>query len=152
MLKAPPSILVQKVLVLRHFHMILMALTSLLFNRGHNNDHPGFWFFGVFFWSQATKGNSAFCYSKLIRIISSHFCIIAPTAMLLMKAVKSHSIRSRIKYDVWITSLLHSYIIAHSVCDLKHANLALSPQHTTANTNLIITAPVTIPSVALHTQ
>lgn len=151
MLKAPPSILVQKVLVLDTF-MILMALTSLLFNRGHNNDHPVFWFLGCSFGPRPPKGIPAFCYSKLIRIISSHFCIIAPTAKLLMKAVKSHSIRSRIKYYVWTTSPLHSYIIAHSVCDVKHANLVLSPRHTTANTNLIITAPVTIPSVGSHTQ
>lgn len=65
----------------------------------------------------------------LIGIIASHFYTVSPNATLLLKAVKgSQGIRRRIKYNLQTTSPLHSYVIAHSVCDLEHANLTLSPQ------------------------
>lgn len=64
-----------------------------------------------------------------IGIIASHFYTVSPNATLLLKAVKgSQGIRRRIKYNLQTTSPLHSYVIAHSVCDLEHANLTLSPQ------------------------
>lgn len=81
----------------------------------------------VLFFFRVPKGVPPFCYNKVIRIISSHFCTVVPTATLLLKAVKgSQSIRRRIKYNLRTTSPLHSYVIAHSVCDLEHANLTLS--------------------------
>lgn len=81
----------------------------------------------VFLFSRVPKGVPAFCYNKAIWIISSRFRIVVPTATLLLKAVKgSQSIRRRIKYNLQTTSPLHSYVIAHSVCDLEHANLTLS--------------------------
>lgn len=59
-----------------------------------------------------------------------------------MKAVKgSPSIRT--EHSVWTTSPLHSYIIAHSVCALKHATLAPP-----ADTNLIIRAPLS--TLSMH--
>lgn len=100
----------------------------------------------VFLFSKIPKGVPAFCYNKAIWIISSRFHIVVPTATLLLKAVKgSQSIRRRIKYNLQTTSPLHSYVIAHSVCDLEHANLTLSlpPQshnHSSSNYPISCTA------------
>lgn len=100
----------------------------------------------AFLYFRVPKGAPAFCYNEVIGIISSHFCIVVPTATLLLKAVKgSQSIRRRIKYNLQTTSPLHSYVIAHSVCDLEHANLTLSlpPQshnHSSSNYSISCTA------------
>lgn len=100
----------------------------------------------VFLFFKVPKGVPAFCYNEVIRFISSHFCVVVPTATLLLKAVKgSQSIRRRTKYNLQTTSPLHNYVIAHSVCDLEHANLTLSlpPQshnHSSSNYPVSCTA------------
>lgn len=100
------------------------------------------WFFFFSGYQREFQGPKDFCYNKVTGIISSHFSVVVPTATLPLKAVKgSQSIRKRIKYNLQTTSPLHSYVIAHSVCDLKHENLTLSlpPQsHNDSSSNYSI--------------
>lgn len=140
-LKIPPPILV-KCLGLKR----LLQFSGPWEVRSSTGDATTTVLIMVFLFVRVPKGVPAFCYNKVIRITSSHFHTVVPTATLLLKAVKgSQSIRRRIKYNLWTTSPLHSYVIAHSVCDLKHANLTLSlpPQshnHSSSNYPISCTA------------